>query len=657
MSASPRPSVVFLLGVPRSGTTLFRVMLAGHPELWSPPEMVLAPFTTMAERRAALDVRFWEKGGLRRALMDLEGLDAEAARAREDSLEGLTVDEAYAFIRSRLGNRLLVDKCPHLAANPEPLARLAALFPDARYLLIVRHPGSVIRSLENMPMAEVMLQGFEGGAQDVWYRGNQAMQAFLDTIPPSRWARVRYEDLVKSPRAEMERVLTTLGLAWDERVIDPYEGDRMREGPKGARAIGDPNMASRGRIQPELAEAWLEGFDAARLSPEARQLAESFGYDLASLPVPPMRTLDERLGSLFAAAQELSAGIDMPADIDGAEGRRFVLRMLTASLDMMIEEGDADRPVFHHSEGPTRKMFADNPDADYLRAPVKLGGCRAYRVWGRVPPGTLYVGVLLYGRGGRISRRLVDHQLGIDAEGKFSLMISVEEQAGVWLRAEGDETAVMVRQYFGDRRKERPIEVHIALAGEVPLPAPLGPRPLIVAAERAERMLRTIVKRTREGFKLATTAALNRFITIEGEAFFPTPDNRYQLAWYRFGGDQVMFLRGRIPKSRYFSITLYNAWMESLDYRYHRVSLHAGQMVLEPDGSFEVVLAHRDPRHENWIETAGHHAGYVLARALLPEEDLGEIQIQVMYEKEWSALRAERKGRSQPVKLPSAPRA
>jgi len=37
----------FLLGVPRSGTTLLRVMLAGHPRIFSPPEMLLAPFETM----------------------------------------------------------------------------------------------------------------------------------------------------------------------------------------------------------------------------------------------------------------------------------------------------------------------------------------------------------------------------------------------------------------------------------------------------------------------------------------------------------------------------------------------------------------------------------------------------------------------------------
>ena len=81
------PAPGFVLGVPRSGTTLLRVMLEGHTKLFSPPEMILAPFETMAQRKTSLEERFWEKGGLRRALMELEGLDVDGAKAAEAALE------------------------------------------------------------------------------------------------------------------------------------------------------------------------------------------------------------------------------------------------------------------------------------------------------------------------------------------------------------------------------------------------------------------------------------------------------------------------------------------------------------------------------------------------------------------------------------------
>jgi hypothetical protein len=100
-----------------------------------------------------------------------------------------------------------------------------------------------------------------------------------------------------------------------------------------------------------------------------------------------------------------------------------------------------------------------------------------------------------------------------------------------------------------------------------------------------------------------------------------------------------MQLRGRLPKARYASMSLCNAWMESLDYLVHpRSSLNHAQIQLEEDGSFELCLAHEDPGHPNWIDTAGHHAGYAIMRALLPEQSpLPELSTQVLYVDEWRA--------------------
>src|SRR5262245_24585513 len=104
----------FIIGSPRSGTTLLRVMLAGHPKLFSPPEMVLAPFETMADREAHMKIRFWEKTGFRRALMDLMSCDVDRAKQAEAELAQNTIPEIYAHVQKLLGDRMLVDKCPHL---------------------------------------------------------------------------------------------------------------------------------------------------------------------------------------------------------------------------------------------------------------------------------------------------------------------------------------------------------------------------------------------------------------------------------------------------------------------------------------------------------------------------------------------------------------
>lgn len=179
----------------------------------------------------------------------------------------------------------------------------------------------------------------------------------------------------------------------------------------------------------------------------------------------------QALAALLKTTRELDEAIAASSlGLDAAEGQRFLLRMLAASVDTYVEQEDADRPAFHHAETPTRKMFADCPDTDYFRAPIRLGPGRVYRLWGRVPRNALYVGVLLYGRGGRIGARLTDRELGLDRDGRFEVRIATDAQPGTWLRGAGDESAVLVRQYFCDRAEEPPIEVEIELVGETPPP-------------------------------------------------------------------------------------------------------------------------------------------------------------------------------------------
>lgn len=627
--------ILFVLGAPRSGTTLLRVMLEGHPALFSPPEMVLAPFRTMAERKAAMEVRFWEKTGLRRTLMELEGVDVAEAKDLEASLEGLSIPEVYAWLQARLGGRMLVDKCPHLTGATEALAAIPTWAPGARFLWIVRHPASVTRSVQNMPMAEVILQGFSDQPGEFWRIGNQALEGFLETLPADRWLRIHYEDMVSQPRATMEAVCAFLGLPFDEAMTRPYDGDRMREGPSGARAIGDPNLVGYGQIRPELATKWLEGFDPRQVSAASKAYAAKLGYDLDSMPLPPVAKVDEALEALWGMGHGLLGQLSLPADLDAIEGRRFLLRMIAASVDTFIEQSDADHPAFHHAEGPSRKMFGDNPDADYLRAPIRTAEGQVYRVWGRVPSDATYVGVLLYGKGGRVGNRLTDAELGLDAYGNFELLIAKEPQEGRWLKADGDETAVMVRQYFVDRRSQASVEVHIARLGEVPAPRPLDGLAMAAGLERARRMVSVVFERTLGAWKMASTAALNRFLEMPADGLFPTPDNIYKICWYRFGQDQLFFVRGKLPAARYFSFTLYNVWLESLDYERRTVCLNHTQIQTDEDGNFELVLAAKDPGHPNWLDIAGHQAGYLVARALLAEDALPDFEIQVIYAREW----------------------
>ena len=624
--------IVFVLGVARSGTTLLRLMLAGHSALFSPPEMVLAPFATMADRRQLLERRFWEKGGLRRTFMELEELDVTAARQRVNGLREASVLHVYQILQELLGPRILVDKCPHLCSYPEALPRLASWFPMARFLWIVRNPGSVIRSFNNVNMSEKLLDGSRySGIEEMWREGNRVIGSFLATLPPARWTRFSYEDMILTPESVMRQVCDTLDIGFEPAMLRPYEGDRMRSGPKGARAVGDPNTAGRNQIDPKLVDSWLSGFDHRSLGTETKALALELGYDLESLPLPSQAQVSTALSGLLETVGEIERNIELPLDIDALEGRRFLLRMLSSTVDTFTEYSDADRPVLHHVIGPTRKMFGDCPDSDCLRARLRVGSGRVYRLSGRVPPSTTYLGIMLHRRGGRIGHHINDSELMLDDDGRFEVLISADDQDGTWLRCEGDETEVMIRQYYLDRASEPPVELAIELLGPTPPAGPLDAARYAKGLEAAGRMLKSTFLRVMGAYKMLTSLPIKQFHTLPGDRLFPTPDNLYQVCWYRFGPGQAFVVRGRLASARYFGFCLYNAWLESLDYTQHSICLNARNLAVEPNGTFTIILADEDPGVENWLDTAGHRAGYLLARSLLLDGQPCELTTETVW--------------------------
>ncbi|MEZ5672402.1 MAG: sulfotransferase [Thiotrichaceae bacterium] len=97
--SAPNPRAIFVLSSPRSGSTLLRVLLAGHPQLFAPPEMYLLSFNTLAERQQEFSgiYRFWGEESTVRAIMELKQCDAETATAimTEFEARGLTTQQFY----------------------------------------------------------------------------------------------------------------------------------------------------------------------------------------------------------------------------------------------------------------------------------------------------------------------------------------------------------------------------------------------------------------------------------------------------------------------------------------------------------------------------------------------------------------------------------
>ena len=281
------PGIVLILSSPRSGSTLLRVMLAGHPQIFAAPELHLLPFNTLAEREARLTEAHLNEG-LQRSLMELKGVDAATSQQMLQAWvdEALPIDQMYGVLQSLAGDRILIDKSPTYAINRAILDRAEALFARARYIHLVRHPYSVIESFVRMRMDRMLGLSSPNPyhlAEQVWNQCNQNIQQFLSTVDGDRHIQLRYEDLVAQPQAAMESLCDLLKIPFEARMVNPYEGDRMTDGVHSSSlSVGDPNFSNHRQLRPELAEVWRQIQLPQVLQSQTQDLADRFGYDLPS---------------------------------------------------------------------------------------------------------------------------------------------------------------------------------------------------------------------------------------------------------------------------------------------------------------------------------------------------------------------------------------
>jgi thioesterase domain-containing protein/acyl carrier protein len=275
------PPALFILAPPRSGSTLLRVMLGAHPELFAPPELELLSFHSMAERRAAFEGRdsFWLEGAVR-AVMEARGCAAaEAERIVEETeRSGWTTRRFYRELQGWIAPRLLVDKTPFYTLDPEVLQQAETAFAEARYIHLVRHPQAVRRSFAEARLEQASPRRpprLSQVAELVWTVSHQNILGFLSAIPAERRHTVRFEELVREPERVLTEVCAFLGLPYRPEMAEPYrQGVAQRAGaPASASPVPDGEAGD-----PPLSEP-------------ARQVAEILGYAMPGAGQSPLVTI------------------------------------------------------------------------------------------------------------------------------------------------------------------------------------------------------------------------------------------------------------------------------------------------------------------------------------------------------------------------------
>jgi amino acid adenylation domain-containing protein len=287
------PPAIFILSPPRSGTTLLRIMLAGHPELFSASELQLLGFATLRERADAYAGRHagWLDGTVR-TIMQVENVDADEARARMAAAEAedLSTKQFYRRLQEAIHPRILVDKSPSYALDASALRRAESDFASPRYVHLVRHPAAMIDSFERHHMEQILYLHEHDWpsrrlAELVWTSSHRNIMAFLSDVPQDRWVRLHFEELVREPAAQMQQLCEGLGLAFDTAVLQPYEHleDKMVDGVYAESApMGDPGFLARGRIDASTAMASPASGGSPSLGEPTWKMAASLGEGRSS---------------------------------------------------------------------------------------------------------------------------------------------------------------------------------------------------------------------------------------------------------------------------------------------------------------------------------------------------------------------------------------
>lgn len=202
---------VFLIGFPRSGTTLLDQILDAHPAV-----------QVMEERPAVnrmLSALFEPVGNLAERLPSLSPEEIE-------ELKRIYYAEAGKYVELKAG-QILVDKLPlNLSAVPI----ITRIFPGARFILAIRHPCDTTLSclMQNFAVNDAMACFYTlEDTVDTYVTVMSQWQKFINTIPVNYY-RIRYEDLVADLETSCRGLLSYLGLNWDPSVLNYVEHAKSR---------------------------------------------------------------------------------------------------------------------------------------------------------------------------------------------------------------------------------------------------------------------------------------------------------------------------------------------------------------------------------------------------------------------------------------------
>ena len=202
---------IFVVGMPRSGTTLVEQILAGHSKIFGAGELGVIPSRIQGLNR-------WERHvGSKRTYPDcIDDMSIDVSKGIAngvlDELRELAAEDKPEAMH-------VVDKLPH---NFESIGLIKFLFPNARIISVRRDPRDI--ALSNFFTDYQAKHGGMGFAYDLTWIGEQLsdhnmMMHHWEQVFPGEILQVNYEDVVDDLAGSAKRMLDYIGVNWEDQVL------------------------------------------------------------------------------------------------------------------------------------------------------------------------------------------------------------------------------------------------------------------------------------------------------------------------------------------------------------------------------------------------------------------------------------------------------
>jgi hypothetical protein len=309
MVSSEGENIVFLLSMPRAGSTLLSLLLGSHSKIFCPPEpwflLKVSALTQPGDINSVFN-------------------DEWATKGTKDFLHGdIFIEAARSFAATAYNKHLLasgktifVDKTPRYY---HILPFIDELFPKARKIWLKRNPLDVALSYKNTwgrGVETITGQRFTAASFD-FAAGLFNFEAYFNDLSPYKF-QVQYEALVQSPAETLADICHFMNIQFEAGMLDYIQNKELISRHK-ASVMGDKKALTTPSVNARSVGKWARGLALT----EIQQIVDFLGFDIF-----------RRMGYSETMDTLQALGIQACSEAEAAEARR---RIRTTNLDRMAE--------------------------------------------------------------------------------------------------------------------------------------------------------------------------------------------------------------------------------------------------------------------------------------------------------------------------------